>query len=93
MGDIKRYSADDLREMKRRGEVVVDADAIEGPMPEDEHWEELLHDGSEIGSAILLAVPADVIDAFRRESPDAWRERMAEVLREHAAGWRGPSPR
>lgn len=93
MGPIKRYSADELLEMRRRGDAASIAHAIEGPLPEDEHYERLLEDDSVPSTppadpppvvAVMLGLDPDTVRAYEAEAPDRWRERMAEVLRAHA---------
>lgn len=92
MSEIARATLGRPIEMDETGEL--DELLRNGGEPDlgDEFWAEASAVMPKSGT-VVLTLESKTIDAFEAAPPDARRERMAGVLREHPAGRLGPSQR
>lgn len=91
-GDIKRYSATELREMCERGEdrtnwARIDAmteEELEQSIADDPDWKDIPRDWHKDAKMVDfdLIVDADVVDWFIKQGP-GYQARINAVLREY----------
>ncbi len=82
MANIKRATLDQLKEMKKRGEIADPRpDAAVGEIPEA-FWEEARPFVAPEKSSVHLRIDSDVLDWFRAQGP-GHLTRMNAVLRSY----------